>query len=117
MRGGNIEPGVTARSSLGLSPHARGKPRGVDADRAVGGPIPACAGETAKVNAGRPETGAYPRMRGGNHAITVLGDFNPGLSPHARGKLFLDLARLVNAGPIPACAGETPSGRKGPLVV
>ncbi len=46
-------------------------------------------------------------MRGGNRSIEIAKKAADGLSPHARGKLFLHLGWLVNAGPIPACAGET----------
>ncbi len=74
-----------------------------------GGPIPACAGETRYPGAYSLLRRAYPRMRGGNARRHQRASSRPGLSPHARGKPHETLGCGPDAGPIPACAGETRS--------
>ncbi len=56
--------------------------------------------------------GAYPRERGGNNAVSVGEQTDPGLSPRTRGKLRPSQLRGLPVGPIPANAGET-HGRGG----
>ena len=148
MRGGNDIPTMTAGLQAGSSPLARGK-RQV-ADRIVGvlGIIPACAGETRRVNVPAQVNKDHPRLRGGNvgtkrgfhvperiipacagetihrRARMLTGRDHPrlrggnslssarpvdtgGSSPLARGKLGAFTEAALDAGIIPACAGET----------
>ncbi len=95
----------------GLSPHARGKLSNQTALDALAGPIPACAGETARSARCAALAGAYPRMRGGNFEPVLGVGLDGGLSPHARGKHALRAVELAGVGPIPACAGETAQHR------
>ena len=107
MRGGNGIEAIDALYDEGLSPHARGKRFEHRHSVAPLGPIPACAGETAKRFQELPLLWAYPRMRGGNHRKIEPKTPGSGLSPHARGKPPAPSRWLPYPGPIPACAGET----------
>ncbi len=49
----------------------------------------------------------YPRVRGGNLRRDRAVNYLDGLSPRARGKLWLETWRKMLLGSIPACAGET----------
>ncbi len=86
MRGGNVTVVGVSVTTVGLSPHARGKLLGDNETSSRGGPIPACAGETRNSHRHRHRRGAYPRMRGGNVSANVAATATLGLSPHARGK-------------------------------
>ncbi len=107
MRGGNCGGAEAFPRLLGLSPHARGKPRRPPNLAGEFGPIPACAGETRTTFTVALRTRAYPRMRGGNGLPVFDRAFKEGLSPHARGKPGAIADQVDNIGPIPACAGET----------
>ncbi len=109
MRGGNQMNESDRNALLGLSPHARGKPESLQGGQGRGGPIPACAGETALCPAELRARWAYPRMRGGNKPDWLVVASLQGLSPHARGKLEGAGKAQSTPGPIPACAGETTS--------
>jgi hypothetical protein len=89
----------------GLSPHARGKHPTRATGPGIGGPIPACAGETCRSAGLVRSCGAYPRMRGGNCFVQKCHDDYSGLSPHARGKPGQQVREEHRHGPIPACAG------------
>ncbi len=107
MRGGNGFRAVRFADLGGLSPHARGKLRGLCQQAQAAGPIPACAGETLPRSSFPACAGAYPRMRGGNFSVMPWAALMAGLSPHARGKRVSPDAKDTLSGPIPACAGET----------
>ena len=107
-RGGNCVKSFAMTPCRGLSPLARGKPRGRRRHARASGPIPAGAGETRHRRWPRPKTKAYPRWRGGNSEVRKYGSGVWGLSPLARGKLLVHCMERAVRGPIPAGAGETP---------
>ena len=53
----------------------------------------------------------YPRVGGGNDRAQCLPSQRSGLSPRGRGKPYMSASSAVNAGSIPAWAGETRRGR------
>ena len=105
-RGGTVDVAPVWASIRGLSPLARGNhTRKLQAIQCEG-PIPARAGEPKHLKAGFPETGAYPRSRGGTRVCRWWLTLLRGLSPLARGNQT-DIPNPHNRGrPIPARAGE-----------
>ena len=73
---------------------------------ATAGPIPACAGQPAKVGAGTTGGRAYPRVCGATDLDTQGNASFTGLSPRVRGNLAAGIPAAHPAGPIPACAGQ-----------
>src|SRR5680860_105930 len=86
-RGGNREAGSSYAEFMGLSLHARGKPRHWQDRPHRRRPIPAHAGETGESRSKARVVQAYPRTRGGNAAVIISRSSSVGLSPHTRGKL------------------------------
>ena len=70
-------------------------------------PIPACAGETSAYVYEPGETGADPRVCGGDTAREPSYDSLGGRSPRVRGRPDSADSDTRIRGPIPACAGET----------
>ena len=95
----------------GSSPHARGTLSYSRFHSLCTGIIPACAGNTYDTLAQSSSARDHPRMRG-EHCImpNVIGS-RMGSSPHARGTLRLTVVWPGETGIIPACAGNTISGR------
>ena len=106
MRGGALFLLFVLVSALGLSPHARGSPRGARHHSPHHGSIPACAGEPSLGSSCWSGWRVYPRMRGGAIAMRLARQSKGGLSPHARGSLNMDSQSVSMRGSIPACAGE-----------
>ena len=106
MRGGTASWNSCFLRIQGLSPRARGNRDFAGLADPGLGTIPACAGEplTAQNAANSPRD--YPRVRGGTWVRVELRYGNKGLSPRARGNLGLLLGHHLDAGTIPACAGE-----------
>ena len=73
----------------------------------VSGFIPACAGNTCSFRWIREEHRVHPRMRGEYKAISAVGRFSVGSSPHARGILIVYPPFSPSKRFIPACAGNT----------
>jgi len=71
MRGGTKSLLQLSGMSQGLSPHARGNRVPHVGDPVRVGPIPACAGEPLVSKMIPASWRAYPRMRGGTHALQV----------------------------------------------
>ena len=94
----------------GLSPRVRGNRVIHHIAFPGGGSIPACAGEpgVGLPPGWRPRV--YPRVCGGTCGGVSIADTAGGLSPRVRGNQSDDADGGVNAGSIPACAGE-PGGR------
>ena len=107
MGGGNIALLAAQTPLLGLSPRGRGKRRGVNRRRPRRGSIPAWAGETVPRDGTSRTSRVYPRVGGGNRSSTRLLAAVRGLSPRGRGKRLAGYDRQVQAGSIPAWAGET----------
>ncbi len=110
-RGGNGCYHGCCVAAEGLSPRARGKPAPRPLSGMLVGPIPASAGETRMKMPPQDLLRAYPRERGGNGNGVERGEHHRGLSPRARGKHPREHSVPINAGPIPASAGETPKRR------
>ena len=99
-----------AAVSAGLSPRVRGNRSHRLYLRALGGSIPACAGEPGSLPNGRLQNKVYPHVCGGTRHCVDAPAYHPGLSPRVRGNLALSTRREGRVGSIPACAGE-PAGR------
>ena len=106
MRGGTLTPAVMGAPFGGLSPHARGNPKGAWVKVGFMGSIPACAGEPRRQPHLCSSCGVYPRMRGGTSGHRVDAKLRTGLSPHARGNPLKRSPHVSTQGSIPACAGE-----------
>ena len=107
MGGGNTGRKVSVRAIAGLSQHGRGKQRQQQAIDAVGGSIPAWAGETPPFPPRTALPAVYPRMGGGNAYRPPRTRLARGLSPHGRGKPAAVVLNCTDRGSIPAWAGET----------
>ena len=106
-RGGNRHAHGIEPLCWGPSPLARGKRNAPIRHGHRTGTIPARAGETrSRCGAGR-GCRDHPRSRGGNCCATRGRCWPQGPSPLARGKHVPDAALAVDAGTIPARAGET----------
>ena len=70
------------------------------------GPIPARAGEPLNNGVVHGVVGAYPRSRGGTWYFFAAPGELDGLSPLARGNLYIIDNETGETGPIPARAGE-----------
>ena len=105
--GGNVVGAGPKKPSAGLSPRGRGKRSRRRPEKAVGGSIPAWAGETRYKTSTIDGRTVYPRVGGGNFAAADHIGVVEGLSPRGRGKRCLSLAAARCSGSIPAWAGET----------
>ncbi len=107
MRGEHRSPAIMRRINEGSSPHARGTLAVWCRRHAVGGIIPACAGNTVSSAQARQCPGDHPRMRGEHEAKPDAMRVNAGSSPHARGTPAGHAHDLQAGRIIPACAGNT----------
>ncbi len=106
MRGERQQTTQTQAANLGSSPHARGTLDALHRVEPAGRIIPACAG-----NAPTPRRCAWrhrdhPRMRGERLVEFREVYTDSGSSPHARGTLEQQAARMNASRIIPACAGN-----------
>src|SRR5690606_27438263 len=112
-RGGTF---LTFRYDLcrwGLSPLARGNPRGASGAAVCMGSIPARAGEPGTAQRMRASARVYPRSRGGTPEQIIVPKSRTGLSPLARGNPTHGGRDFAVVGSIPARAGEPPRPRWG----
>ena len=99
--------GATSKVAEGLSPRGRGKQAfGVDGRLSIGS-IPAWAGETAFAVSPHSLARVYPRVGGGNYAVSGIAIRASGLSPRGRGKPAANCLANASTRSIPAWAGET----------
>ena len=84
-RGGTISDCHQPNSMVGLSPRTRGNPGRPRFSVGATGPIPANAGEPARVARAPGSRGAYPRERGGTRTRCSSSRTSRGLSPRTRG--------------------------------
>ena len=98
---------------LGPSPRVRGKRLEWLMREAEAGTIPACAGKTPVFNDGYLASWDHPRVCGENKEPRDGGAKRRGPSPRVRGKHMQGKSRFGGIGTIPACAGKTPSFRRG----
>ena len=94
-------------SRAGSSPHVRGARFRTAHVVQVVGIIPACAGSTLAHLPVWTLPRDHPRMCGEHKVHPTMKPVELGSSPHVRGALKQDVARLRIAGIIPACAGST----------
>ena len=90
----------------GLSPRVRGNHGDLIVVIAVGGSIPACAGEPGAFAVQPWTRQVYPRVCGGTQRHLGAAVEGAGLSPRVRGNLGLLGGGGGGRGSIPACAGE-----------
>ena len=90
----------------GLSPRVRGNRSFFRFSRSNSGSIPACAGEPVAPSRPGTPSGVYPRVCGGTPSPCSSRPRDMGLSPRVRGNRVSTPAKRVEAGSIPACAGE-----------
>ena len=109
MRGEHRRPGSDHGLAGGSSPHARGAPHAMIANRRFVRIIPACAGSTHLRRGSHRQSWDHPRMRGEHITVVMSGMRVSGSSPHARGAQSADKLVVENQGIIPACAGSTPT--------
>ena len=107
--GGTAEHHVPEPAPQGLSPRVRGNPLIHRGEAARNGSIPACAGEPCSAAASPRATTVYPRVCGGTARGINNRPTGQGLSPRVRGNRADDPRRGLDAGSIPACAGEPDS--------
>ena len=100
---------IAGQSKEGLSPRVRGNQRTGGNRGAIGGPIPASAGEPVTGIGGIEGVKAYPRECGGTSTMLRRLVEPVGLSPRVRGNLCCLRNGEENPGPIPASAGEPTS--------
>ena len=113
-RGENRARQVAADGGHGSSPLTRGKHVIRESVNVWHGLIPAHAGKTRTAGDGGRAPGAHPRSRGENAATARVGPLERGSSPLTRGKHREADERRDTARLIPAHAGKTPGGRRGP---
>ncbi len=92
---------------VGLSPLARGTLYGANNVTATTRFIPADAGNTARPSRSSTTATVYPRWRGEHHTLRFEAKVVGGLSPLARGTLYLPLPLPLVTRFIPAGAGNT----------
>ncbi len=107
VRGEHLARSLSAATSLGPSPRARGARVDLADQAAVAGTIPACAGSTPQIARARMPVRDHPRVRGehGGAGGRSVGYWGP--SPRARGARSATRATVPTGGTIPACAGST----------
>ena len=108
--GGTIRSAISLRRCCGLSPRVRGNPRLDQADGALAGSIPACAGEPAVVRNVARMVSVYPRVCGGTGGMFRSNLSHSGLSPRVRGNPLAPTPPRQRRRSIPACAGEPFNG-------
>ena len=108
-RGATNSRGAHLLCRSGLSPLARGNLAVAQQCALWAGPIPARAGQPMSSIVFVSSNGAYPRSRGATAPINPISSAPYGLSPLARGNRRRRGAAAVQAGPIPARAGQPPS--------
>ena len=111
MRGEHASTGERAISSNGPSPHARGTRPSRRPGPSPARSIPACAGNTAWSPPRSSSCSVHPRMRGEHSIKSATNSSHCGPSPHARGTLHVGERGQAAHRSIPACAGNTRSGR------
>ena len=104
--GGSLAKGDHPEHGPGTSPRVRGKRRCARCHTRIVRYIPACAGEACRHRHGPANWTVHPRVCGGSRVAGRADARAAGTSPRVRGKRDGPQARLLDAGYIPACAGE-----------
>ena len=111
--GGTLLGECPRRICNGLSPRVRGNRNAAGCAAGRVGSIPACAGEPVGASGCADANAVYPRVCGGTVGPPPGRRPVYGLSPRVRGNLHLDIDAIIQAGSIPACAGEPPGDPSG----
>ena len=112
--GANVSVWLWTPSATGSSPRMRGKP-GANGAVVMGERIiPAHAGQTPRPRATPTARTDHPRACGANSALRPSNILQSGSSPRMRGKPRLCTAAISVLRIIPAHAGQTCGGRRGP---
>ena len=111
MCGEHLGKQLKAVSHAGSSPHVRGTLGRQCANTHPMGIIPACAGNTSRRSKAYRMVWDHPRMCGEHYAYDSADITGMGSSPHVRGTPLMQRLRDEVGGIIPACAGNTCSGR------
>ena len=106
MRGENVPVNCSIIFS-GTSPHAWGKPVGLEGHVVDGRNIPTCVGKTLVRRWLRSANPEHPHMRGENWRAGVSSDMKDGTSPHAWGKRCPTCPPSSTRRNIPTCVGKT----------
>ena len=104
--GGTCAISTGCANLIGLSPRMRGNLKRIWGNFVRYRSIPAYAGEPRTAACAAAVRSVYPRVCGGTPDETVREIINAGLSPRMRGNPQADAERQVQAGSIPAYAGE-----------
>ena len=104
--GGTFVAAIFSQYHRGLSPRVRGNLGLLCGTHAVGGTIPACAGEPWNTMGTRRALRDYPRVCGGTNSVSMTKVAAKGLSPRVRGNPEILVDSVKIEGTIPACAGE-----------
>ena len=91
----------------GSSPRVRGTPRPPSNALNPTGIIPACAGNTSRMQSRAQAPRDHPRVCGEHITYAVEGASSQGSSPRVRGTLIVPCGGFSGVGIIPACAGNT----------
>ena len=108
--GGNLFYAGAPFGYGGLSPRGRGKRGRTNRKDNRYGSIPAWAGETIALLSPAAYSAVYPRVGGGNSAVSDMYAGRGGLSPRGRGKPSPPRPANTLSRSIPAWAGETAEG-------
>ena len=111
VRGEHRLSGLNQSAIDGSSPRARGTRGRARARGAAGRFIPACAGNTFSTPPTPRFTPVHPRVRGEHYSNDQTKQATDGSSPRARGTLLPVACGPYHGRFIPACAGNTASGR------
>ena len=111
MCGGTSPSPMCRLRTRGLSPRVRGNLARAGGRSHQPGSIPACAGEPAAKQTGYGAAQVYPRVCGGTPRRAAAPGQGMGLSPRVRGNQRPNEPLQIQAGSIPACAGEPRAGR------
>ena len=95
----------------GSSPHVRGTPSVIGYRAKSRGIIPACAGNTSYRNLRSRPIRDHPRMCGEHNMAFSVRHGRQGSSPHVRGTPVMEFRIDFRQRIIPACAGNTDSGK------
>ncbi len=110
VRGGGTHPDEPLRGNTGRSPRTRGRQEAAAMLEALGGSIPAYAGEATVTDESTKSPQVDPRVRGGGLTLAVRLATVTGRSPRTRGRHWCAKMKTPVFRSIPAYAGEAQPG-------
>ena len=109
--GADMRKAEAFRQAQGSSPRVRGRLTARRGAAGEAGLIPACAGQTIAPWSMNAASRAHPRVCGADPSFAARPSLSAGSSPRVRGRPRDGQLEWCRPGLIPACAGQTPSGR------